>query len=187
MKLSQWARKNGLTYKTAWTLFNNGNLPVKAVRLNTGTILIQEDDATSVGKTVLYSRVSSHGQKADAERQLSRLRDFCSAKGIVVSAELTEIGSGLNGNRKKLLTILNDNTVTTIVVEHRDRLVRFGFDFIQASLAAHKRNIMVVNNTECPDDIVRDMTEVLTSMCARLYGKRGAKNRAKKAIDLVSK
>jgi putative resolvase len=68
-----------------------------------------------------------------------------------------------------------------VVVEHRDRLARFGVELLVA-LAAHGRRIVIVDAGETADDLVRDMVEVLTSMCARLYGRRGARNRAIRAV-----
>jgi putative resolvase len=72
--------------------------------------------------------------------------------------------------------------VRTIVVEHGDRLARFGSDYIEAALAASARRLVVVDQTEMKDDLVQDMISVLTSFCARLYGRRAAKNRAAKAL-----
>ncbi len=71
----------------------------------------------------------------------------------------------------------------TIVVEHRDRLTHFGFEYLEASLRASRREIIVINETECKDDLVQDMMNVLTSFCARLYGRRSAKRRVKKALE----
>jgi len=92
------------------------------------------------------------------------------------------VGSGLNGKRPKLQRILSDPTATVIVVEHRDRLARLGVENLQAALGAHGRTIVIAEPDETTDDLVRDMIEVLTSMCARLYGRRGARNRAMRAI-----
>lgn len=188
MKLSVWAKKNGLTYKTAWRLFRDGNMPVPTTRLKTGTVLVHEPVVGGMPeRAVLYARVSSHDQKADAERQLGRLRDFASARGLSVHAEFLEIGSGLNGRRKQIVKILTDPTVTSIVVEHRDRLARFGVELISAVLESHGRRIIVMNEVESKDDLAQDMADVLTSLCARLYGKRGAANRAKRALEATKK
>ena len=67
-------------------------------------------------------------------------------------------------------------------MEHRDRLARFGMEHLEASLAAQGRRIVVADPGETTDDLVRDMIEVLTSMCACLYGRRGARNRAMRAV-----
>ena len=127
MKLSEWARKHDLKYDTAHRMFKNGTLPVKAQQLATGTILIYEDQKTDIDeKTILYARVSSNDQKQDLERQVERLKLFAASKGYTITDIVTEIGSGLNQNRSKINKILSDNSVTNIVVEHRDRLTRFG-------------------------------------------------------------
>jgi putative resolvase len=95
---------------------------------------------------------------------------------------VSEVGSGLNGKRPKLARVLSDPSATVIVVEHRDGLARFGVEHLQAALAAQGRRIAVVDTGETADDLVRDMIEVLTSMCARLHGRRGARNRALRAV-----
>lgn len=95
------------------------------------------------------------------------------------------MGSGLNGHRPKLLKLLADPRVKAIVVEHRDRLMRFGFEYVEAALRAQDRRIAVVDSGEVKDDLVQDMIEVLTSFCARLYGRRSAKNKAKKVLEAI--
>ena len=95
---------------------------------------------------------------------------------------VTEVGSALNGRRRKFLVLLGDPTVGRIMVEHRDRFCRFGSEYVEAALAAQGRELVVADSAEVDDDLVRDMTEILTSMCARLYGKRAAQNRAKCAL-----
>ncbi len=95
---------------------------------------------------------------------------------------VTEVGSALNGHRRKFLAVLGDPSVTRIVVEHRDRLCRFGSEYVQAARAAQHRELVVVDTAEVDDDLVGDMTEIVTSMCARLSGKRAAQNRATRAL-----
>ena len=81
---------------------------------------------TPTGRTVVYARVSSHDQKSHLDGQVARCVAFANGRGLAVSETITEIGSGMNGYRKKLLRLLGDNTVEQLVVEHRDRLMRFG-------------------------------------------------------------
>jgi putative resolvase len=95
---------------------------------------------------------------------------------------VTEVGSAINGKRPKLLKLLRNQSIKIIVVEHRDRLIRFGFEYLEASLSAQGRKILVVDPSEVKDDLIRDMTEASTSFCARLYGKRAAKHKAEKGI-----
>ena len=109
-----------------------------------------------------------------------------SERGIRIDRTVTEIGSGLNGRRTKLRKLLADPKVSTIVIEHRDRLARFGVEYLEAALAAHGRNIVVLDDTELADDLARDMTEALTAMCARLYGRRSAARRAAAAVHAAA-
>lgn len=134
---------------------------------------------------VAYCRVSSHDQKADLERQAGRVLTLSSECGIRIDRTVTEIGSGLNGRRTKLRKVLADPKVSTIVVEHRDRLARFGVEYLEAALAAHGRTVVILDDAELPDDLARDLTEVLTSMCARLYGRRSATRRAAAAVVAI--
>jgi len=113
---------------------------------------------------------------------MQRLRDFAAAKGYVVAKEVLEIGSGLNGHRRKLSGLLADPDVSVVIVEHRDRLARFGVEYVEAALAAHGRTVVVVNEGEQRLDLVQDFVDVVTSMCARIYGRRAAKNRARRAV-----
>jgi putative resolvase len=190
MKLSTWAKKQGISYKTAWRLWSTGKLPLPAEQLATGTIIVKEPEASyeaGQSSVVLYARVSTSDQKQDLDRQLSRLVEYTTSHGLQVKGAIKEIGSGLNGKRTKLLSILRDPNVRTIVVEHKDRLVRFGFEYMEALLTASGRRIIVVDESEMKDDLVQDMIDVLTSFCARLYGRRSAKNRAKKALKEIEK
>jgi putative resolvase len=182
MKLSAWAKANGLTYRTAWRMWRDGKLPIPAEQLATGTVIVHPPQAPSVDTVALYARVSSGDQKADLERQLGRLADYASREKLTVVRSVSEIGSGLNGHRAKIMRLLADPEVQTIVVEHRDRLARFGSEYIEATLTASGRRLVVVDQTEMKDDLVQDMVDVLTSFCARLYGRRAAKNRAAKAL-----
>ena len=182
MKPSDWARKQGINYKTPYRLYRSGKFPRPTEQLQMGTILVHEIP-TKTNNTALYGRVSSANQKSDLERQMQRLRDYAAARGLKVVSEVREIGSGLNGRRKKLLKLLANPLVSIIVVEHRDRLARFGAEFISAALVAADRQLQVINQAECNDDLVQDMVDVLTSFCARLYGKRAAKNRTKRALE----
>jgi len=137
---------------------------------------------STYGKSVLYGRVSSHDQKDDLTRQMDRLRGFASGLGLQDVEAVEELGSGLNGKRPKLLKLLADQTVTRIVVEHRDRLARFGVEYIEAALQAQGRSLVVAEAGEQKLDLVQDFIDVVTSMCARIYGRRAASNRAKRAL-----
>ena len=153
MKLSVWAKKQGISYKTAWRLWSTGKLPLPAEQLATGTIIVKEPQAdyeAQPSSVVLYARVSSSDQKEDLDRQLSRLVEYATSNGYQVKGAIKEVGSGLNGKRTKLLSILRDPNIKIIVVEHKDRLVRFGFEYMEALLNASGRRIIVVDETEMP-------------------------------------
>lgn len=182
MKLSEWARRNGVHYQTAWQWAKNGTMPVPVVKTATGRYLVLEQSTESPGRTVAYCRVSSADQKADLERQAGRVVTAATGMGLTIADVVTEVGSGLNGKRPKLARLLRDPAVTAIVVEHRDRLARFGLEHLAAVMEATGRRIVVIDDSEVEDDLVRDMTEVLTSFCARLYGRRSASRRAKAAL-----
>ncbi len=131
----------------------------------------------------VYARVSSADQNADLDRQVARVTARATGQQIAVDKVVTEVGSALNGHRRKFLALLGDPSVHRIVVEHRYRFCRFGSEYVQAALAAQGRELVVVDAAEVDDDLVRDMTEILASMCARLYGKCAAANRARRAVD----
>ena len=173
----------GVNKHTAYRWYRDGNLPVPAQRVGK-LILVGIDGAASEEKTrtVVYARVSSHDQRADLDRQVARLTSWATEAGMAVDEVVTEVGSGMNGKRRKFQRVLADPTAQTIVVEHRDRLARFGVENLESALSAQGRRVVVSDPGEMDDDLVRDMTEVLTSFCARLYGRRGARNRAIKAL-----
>ncbi len=182
MKLSQWARTQHIHPRTAMRWFRAGTLPVPARQLPSGTILVEEALTGEAERVVLYARVSSHDQRADLDRQLGRLVTWATAQQLPVTQAVSEVGSGITGARPKLRRLLADATVTTIVVEHRDRLARLGSEYIEAALLGAGRRLIVVDAAEGADDLVRDMTEVMTSLCARLYGRRSARTRAARAL-----
>jgi putative resolvase len=182
VKLSEWAARSGVHYQTAWTWAKEGRMPVPVVQTPSGTWLVIEATPEPAGRTAAYCRVSSADQKQDLDRQVARVVQGATSQGLPVTDVVTEVGSGLNGRRGKLHRLLADPAVTVIVVERRDRLARFGVDHVEAALSASGRRLVVLDDGETTDDLVRDMADVLTSMCARLYGKRSAKNRAARAL-----
>lgn len=183
MNLAVWAERNGVARVTAYRWFHAGLLPVPARKA--GRLILVDDqpaDRSRRARTAVYARVSSADQKPDLDRQVARVTAWATTEQIAVDKVVTEVGSALNGHRRKFLALLRDPSVKRIVVEHRDRFCRFGSEYVEAALAAQGRELVVVDSAEVDDDLVRDMTEILTSMCARLYGKRAAQNRAKRAL-----
>ncbi len=182
VKLTDWARMNGVHPKTAYRWFREGTLPVPARQVSARMILVEVPPAAVSNGLGLYARVSSHDQRADLDRQVARLCEWAAGTGRPVVRVESEVGSGMNGARPKVRRLLADQSVGTVVVEHRDRLGRMNVELVEAALSASGRELVVLDDGEVDDDLVRDMTEVLTSFCARLYGRRSARNRAQKAL-----
>ena len=178
VKLPEWARRQGISYTTAWRWVKDDTMPVPWRQMPGGTILVDEPADECPKAVALYARVSSHDQRNDLDRQLARLSQYAAENNLHVVDAVVEVGSGLNGKRKKMLRLLSDAKLGAVVVEHRDRFARFGSEYLEAALAASGRRLIVVDASEMNDDLVQDMISVLTSFCARLYGRRSARNRA---------
>jgi putative resolvase len=131
--------------------------------------------------------VSCWDRREDLDRPVGRLAAWATGEGLGVTATVAEVGSGLGGSRSKLKRLLGDPAIGTVVVEHRERLARFGVEYVEAALRARGRRLVVVEERGVDDDLVRDISEVLTSMCARLYGWRSARRRAEAALAAAGK
>lgn len=188
IKLSKYAEKVGVTWKTANRWFHAGKIP-GAWQTDTGSIFVPDDifsDHSRPEKTIIYARVSSHDQKDDLERQVERLTNYCISNGFNIHSVEKEVASGVNDKRKKLTKILLDKDVTRIVVEHRDRLTRFGFNYIQALCDREGIDLVVVNKTDGDkEDLVEDLVSIITSFCARIYGNRKATRIKTDIVSLV--
>lgn len=182
-KVSQYAKMHGVTSRTVWNWHYKGL--IKTERDSTNHLWVVEDESLKLKdlNVAIYARVSSSENKSNLDSQAQRMIDFCNAKGYKVSKLVKEIGSGLNDERPKLLSLLLDNNIDIIVVEHKDRLARFGLNYIQHLLAMNKRKIEIVNNVESEiEDVVQDFVSIITSFCARLYGKRRSKRKTEQLI-----
>jgi putative resolvase len=186
VNLKEWALLQGVHPVTAYRWFREGALPAPARKVGRLILVEPLDSEPDVGRVVAYCRVSGADQKDDLERQTGRVVSAATGMGLAVGQVVSEIGSGMNGHHRKLTRLLSDPNVAVIVVEHRDRLTRFGFEYLSACLAACGRRIVVLDDTETTDDLVRDVTEVLRSLCARLYGRRSASRRAAKAVAVAT-
>ena len=184
MKLSTYAKKNGITYKTAWNHYTKGLIP-NAIKLPTGTIVINEDAPPALEKTAVYARVSSYENKNNLSAQSVRVQNFCAAKGWTVSVVVEECGSGLNDSRKKLQRLLLDKTITRLVVEHKDRLTRFGFNYLKDLW--HGEIVVVNEVVEDEKDLMQDFVSLVTSFTARLYGRRRSRLITEQLINQLSK
>jgi putative resolvase len=189
VNLTEWAHAQGIHVTTAYRWYREGTLPVPARKVGR-LILVSPDTAAAMSAqngAGLYARVSSHDQKADLDRQVARLSAWAAQAGLPVVRVEVEVGSGMNGSRARARRMLADPAASVVVVEHRDRLGRMNTELVEAALAAHGRRLVVVDDSEVTDDLVRDMIEVLTSFCARLYGRRSARNRALKAVGCAQR
>jgi putative resolvase len=184
MRLSQYAKKMGVSYRTAFRWWKAGKLD--AYQLDTGTIIVREpaqaQEATSVA---LYARVSSADQQEDLERQMQRLKDYAAAKGYHVTKTVSELASGLTESRPKFCKLLTDSSIGVIVVEHRDRATRFGLTYIEQLMQMQGRRLEVIFPRDTDNDLVDDFIAVITSMASRIYGRRTSKRRAEKIKHCV--
>jgi putative resolvase len=185
MKLSEYAKQKGVTYRTAQNHWYKGLL--NGEQLATGTIVIFDDvkktDKPKTLQVATYARVSSSQNKDNLDTQQSRLIDYANAKGYQTAFNIKEIGSGLNDSRPKLLELLSNKNIDIILVEHKDRLTRFGFKYIETLMELQGRKIEVINNLDDDkDDLIQDFISVITSFCARIYGQRRSKRSTEKLI-----
>lgn len=149
--------------------------------------MVTEEDQRSEkkpeGLVAIYTRVSSHEHRANLERQAKRLEDYCAAKGYRIHKVVKEIGSGVNDNRAKFLALLEEQRITTIVVEHKDRATRFGFRYVEVLLRGQGRTLEVVNLADNDrEDLLHDLVSVIYSFAARLYGQRRAKRKTEAIV-----
>jgi putative resolvase len=188
MKLSQYAKQQGISYRTALRWFKDGT--IKGYQAPSGTIIVTIDEQASpqVQKVAIYARVSSSENKSNLESQAERLVAYCTAKGYQVAKVVKEIGSGVNDSRPKFLSLLEDQSISLIVLEHKDRGTRFGFRSIETLLRGQGRNIEVVNHAENgTEDLLADLVSIIDSFCARLYGQRRAKRKTEKIVVELEK
>ena len=178
MRLSQYAKQQGIGYSTALRWWRQGN--IRGYQAPTGTIIVEGETRLQVAEeqVVIYARVSSPEHRDTLERQAERLSQYGTTRGYQVHQVVKEIGSGVNDSRPKLLAILQDQRATRIVVEHKDRLTRFGFRYLETLLEVQGRTIEVVNTAEnSTEDLLSDLASIMYSFCARLYGQRRAKRK----------
>lgn len=183
----------GISHKTAWRWFTAGL--ISGEKIGARTIIIDIDDPViknSQDKTPLeipvyiYCRVSTSRDKANLERQAERVKEYCRGKGYQIAQTITEVASGLNDKRPKLMSLIKNKEARIIVVEHKDRLTRFGFNYLEEMLKMQDRKIEVVDLSDNPqDDLMHDLVSVITSFCARLYGQRRGGQISKKTIELL--
>lgn len=186
-KLSVVAKELNITKMTLWNWMWQGKITFH--KIGSMNYIDDEEYLKLLGKkleekkVVIYARVSSTENKSNLETQKERLISYCNAKGYKVLKVITEFGSGLNDSRPKLEKLLKDQDFDIIVVEHKDRLTRFGFNYIQTILSSYGKTVEVVNCVEGEkEDLIQDFISVITSFSARIYGQRRSKRNTEKII-----
>lgn len=189
MKLSVWAKQEGISYRTAHRWFKNDMLPVDSYQTKTGSIFIKENilNKENVEENVaIYCRVSSHNKKEDLNRQIERCKTFCLNRGLSINKIYKEVASGMNDNRKQLNKML-DNNHSIIIVENKDRLTRFGFNYLKKLLFKLNTNIIVINNDEeDKNDLMKDLISIITSFTSRYYGLRRSQNKKNQLLNILN-
>jgi predicted site-specific integrase-resolvase len=187
MKLSDWAKEQGVTYLTAYKWFRAGNIP-NAIQYPTGTIIVNElqQYKNNITNCVIYCRVSSHNKKQDLESQIQRCTQFANSNGFVITKVYKEIASGMNDKRKELSKLL-DSSPSIIIIENKDRLTRFGFNYLEKLLLKLNCSIIVINTEQSDEnDLMKDLISIITSFCCRLYGLRRTKNKLTKIKKVLN-
>lgn len=187
MKLSEYAKNTGISYQTAWRMWKRGQL--NAYQLPTGTIVVKiKDESYSVDLIAcIYARVSSAENKKNLDAQAERLTNYAMAKGYRIYKVVKEVGSGLNDNRKQLAKILVDDNYNILIVEHKDRLARFGTNYLSLLLEKTGKKLEIVNLADnSKDELMQDLIAIIISFCARLYGLRRSKRKTEKIIEQLT-
>lgn len=179
--LKEYAQEHKVHYRTAWNRFKQGKIP-GSFKNEYGKVLVPNEHVKPE-HVVCYARVSSSENKKNLESQAERLVAYCNARGYKVSQVIKECASGLNDKRPKLIKILTNPEISRIVVEHHDRLTRFGFNYIQIFMNSKECQIEVINEAaNDKEDLMKDFVSLVTCFTARLYGLRRSKRKTEKLI-----
>ena len=133
-----------------------------------------------------YCRVSTSEQKEDLERQKYLIENYCVSKGYKYKL-ISDIGSGINYNKKgliELIKLINNKEISKIILNYKDRLIRFGYEIIEQLCSLNDIEIEIINNTDdktYEQELVDDVLSIITVYSSKLYGSRSHKN--KKLID----
>ncbi len=176
IKLSEYAKNKCITYRTAWKHFVEGKIE-GAYKDETGHVLIPIKN-TKNNNAIIYARVSSNDRKNSLIEQQKRLEEFAVIKNLNIVGSYKEIASGMNDNRSILNKIFDRTDWSYIVIENKDRLTRFGFNYIKKLLNQANKDIIVLNETiDDKSDLMKDLISIIHSFSARMYGLRRKKNK----------
>ena len=142
-----------------------------------------------VGKTIIYARVSNNSQKDDLTNQVEFLKQFANARGMIVDEVYTDIGSGLNYKRKQwnaLLDLAQKKEIHTVLIAHKDRFVRFGYEWFEEFLQKCGVKVIIVNNDKLSpqEELVQDLISIIHVFSCRIYGLRKYKKKLKDDDEL---
>ena len=183
--LKEYALENRIGYRTAWNRFKAGKIE-GATKTETGRVRLAEKPVAVEPKVAIYARVSSSENKSNLKSQAERLENYARALGWEVVSVTSEIGSGVNDKRKKLEQLLKQKDWNILVVEHKDRLTRFGFNYIETLVELSGKRIEVVNVADDDKaDLMQDLVAIIYSFSARMYGLRRAKRKTEHIISTL--
>ena len=176
-KLSDYAKKFNVTYRTAWNRYKSGKIYDCFID-KTGHVCINVPEIIATKRAAIYSRVSNSDRKDNLERQSERNVNYAISNGFNIQYNIKEIGSGLNDRRPKLIKLLQQNDWDILIVENKDRLTRFGFNYLETLLLNNNKRIIVINHVnDDKTDLIQDLVSIIYSFSARLYGLRKKKNK----------
>ncbi len=184
-KLSDYANERGITYRTAWEHFRLGKIE-GAHKDDTGHVVIPDSTALVVPRAAIYARVSSSENKANLDAQAARLTHYATARCWQIVEVVKEVGSGVNDRRKKLEHLLQGASWNILLVEHKDRLTRFGFHHFDTLLPLLGKRIEVVNlATDSQANLMEDLIAVIYSFSARMYGLRRSRHTTQRIVTAI--
>lgn len=196
MSIGKFAKELGVTPEHVRTMHRTGEV-IPARISEKGTRYYSEEQLRELKnsrtpqreeKVVAYCRVSTKSQQYELEKQVENVKSYMYAKGYSFEV-ITDIGSGINYKNKglqKLISLINSNQVTKVVILHKDRLVQFGFELIQLLCDLHDVKIEIIDNSvrSNKEELTDDLIEIITVFANRLYGSRSKKTRT--LIERVS-
>jgi putative resolvase len=190
IKIAKLAKDLGVTKATLYNWKNDGKINFVKSKTNRNFVTLQDyKDLIGIkdskeSKNVIYCRVSSTQNKNNLKTQKERLVAYCEAKGYPIHKIIEEFGSGINDKRPKLEKLILEQDYTKIIIEHKDRLSRLGFNYLEMLCKITGKEIEIVNNVQTDEeDIIQDFVSTVTSFCARIYGKRRSKRITEKLIE----
>jgi transposon, resolvase len=188
IRLSEYATSIGYKYQTVWKKYKAGMIP-GAFRNECGRVFVKIDENIDLsGKVAIYARVSSSENKTNLEKQAQRLTQYAVMRGYNIVQTVMEIGSGINDKRPKLEKLLRSSGYTKIIVEHKDRLTRFGFNYLETLLSTKGVSIEIVNpSVNDESNLMEDLVSIIYSFSARMYGLRKSMRKTEKIIEILNK